>query len=560
MVTFNEEKQEKKIEDLKKREAENLTQVLAQEYNLKYLDLTAISINTDALRIITLDEAKAANIAIFNIIDKKIHVGVLSPSAKPTIDAIKKLEEQGYILTIYLVSLESLKKVWDRYRDLSYSFETASGLLDISVEEINDFLSKAKSVEDVKKLTSEMLGSTNANKISKFLAIIITGALSLKASDIHIEPEEKTIRLRYRLDGVLIEIMDFDHEIFKLLLSRIKLLSGMKINVEGQAQDGRFSIKAGTDEIEIRASVLPGNYSDSVVFRILDPKTISIPLEELGVHPRLMKVFLEEIAKPNGMILTTGPTGSGKTTTLYAFLKKILTPELKIITIENPIEYHLEGIVQTQTNREKNYTFADGLRSILRQDPDVIMVGEIRDGETAGIAVNAALTGHLVFTTLHTNNAAGSFPRLIDLGVNPKIITSAVTLAMAQRLVRRLCNDCKKEFTIEGDEKVVVDKIVNSIKDKTYLEGLDTTKYWKASGCEKCNNLGYKGRICVYEAIKTDRKIEDAVEMNPSEREIVKASEDQNILNMAQDGIIKMFQGTTSYDELQRVVDLTLDN
>ena len=559
MVQFNEEKQEKRIEKLKKLEAENLTKILAGKYDLKYIDLTAVSINTDAIRLITLEEAKSANMAVFDMIDKKIHVGVLSPSNEQTIKAIEKLKEKGYVSTLFLVSLESLKKVWDRYRDLSYSSATASGLLDISVEEINDFLSKAKSIADVKSLTSEMLDSTNTNKISKFLAIVITGALSLKASDIHIEPEDEKIRLRYRLDGVLIDIMEFDHETFKLLLSRIKLLSGMKINIEGQAQDGRFSIKAGEEEIEIRASILPGNYSDSVVFRILDPKTISIPMEELGVHPRLLKIFMEEIAKPNGMILTTGPTGSGKTTTLYAFLKKILTPEVKIITIENPIEYHLEGVVQTQTNREKGYTFADGLRSILRQDPDVIMVGEIRDGETAGIAINSALTGHLVFTTLHTNNAAGSFPRLIDLGVNPKIITSAVTLAMAQRLVRRLCNECKKEFVIEGNDKVVVDKVLESIRDKTYTEGLNTTKYFKAVGCDKCNNLGYKGRICVYEAIRTNKKIEDAVESNPSEREIVKASLDQNILNMAQDGLIKMLQGITSYDELQRVVDLSIE-
>jgi type II secretory ATPase GspE/PulE/Tfp pilus assembly ATPase PilB-like protein len=281
-----------------------------------------------------------------------------------------------------------------------------------------------------------------------------------------------------------------------------------------------------------------------------------VPLESLGIHPRLLKIILNEMSKPNGLILNTGPTGSGKTTALYAFLRKIHTPDIKIITIENPIEYHLPGIVQSQTDEKKEYGFAEGLRAALRQDPDVIMIGEIRDQETASIAVNSALTGHLVFSTLHTNTAAGTFPRLAELGVNPKTIPSALSLAMAQRLVRKLCVECKKQIPTEGEDKIIIDTIVNSINDKTYLEGLDFEHVWQAVGCDKCNKIGYKGRMGIYEAIIMDENIENVINNNPSEREIAKAAIPQNILNLKQDGILKVLQGITTMEELQRVVDI----
>jgi type II secretory ATPase GspE/PulE/Tfp pilus assembly ATPase PilB-like protein len=255
------------------------------------------------------------------------------------------------------------------------------------------------------------------------------------------------------------------------------------------------------------------------------------------------------------MILTTGPTGSGKTTTLYAFLRKIHTPAIKIITIEDPIEYHLPGIVQTQVNTEKDYTFALGLRSALRQDPDVIMVGEIRDSETATTAINSALTGHLVFSTLHTNDAAGAFPRLIDLGVNPRVISSAITIVLAQRLMRKLCPDCKKEEIITGRDKEQIDKIIASIVDRAEVPAT-VDKYYKPVGCAKCNNTGYRGRIGAYEGILVTEEINKTIEFSTSEKEIAKAAIPQAILTLTQDGILKVLSGITALEEMERVISL----
>ncbi|MFM2357760.1 MAG: type pilus assembly ATPase PilB, type pilus assembly protein PilB [Candidatus Parcubacteria bacterium] len=554
---FDEEKQIKKLDELRRGEEESLARILSEKYGVAYADLTLLPVDMDALRIVKEDEARAANAAVFNMQDKKnISVAVLSPQNEKAKEFIENLKKRGYITHVFMVSKQSLIKIWDRYKDLSFSFETKGGALDISNDQILTFLKDVKNLADVQKLVEETLAMKKAYRVSRIVEIILAGALSTGASDIHIEPEEAYVQLRYRLDGVLTEVSKFDTETFRLLLSRIKLLSGLKLNVKDSAQDGRLSIKVGEDDIEIRVSMLPGAYSESVVLRVLNPKSIAVPLESLGIHPRLLKVLEKAIEKPNGMILTTGPTGSGKTTTLYAFMRKIHNPGIKIITIENPIEYHLPGIVQTQTDEDKGYTFLEGLRSSLRQDPDVIMVGEIRDNETAEIAINAALTGHLVFSTLHTNNAAGAFPRLIDLGVNSKVITSAITVSIAQRLLRKLCDSCKEKIAVEGRNKEIVDHILSHIQDKTYLQDVALDSMWKSVGCEKCNFTGYKGRIGIYEAILTDENIETVVNQNPSEREIRKAAEPQQLLTMAQDGVIKILQGVTSVDELGRVIDL----
>ena len=343
-------------------------------------------------------------------------------------------------------------------------------------------------------------------------------------------------------------------------------LSGMKLTLKSIAQDGRFSIFLKDSEIGIRSSVIPGAYGESIVMRLLDPKAIRVKMEELGIPKNLFTMIEKEIRKPNGMILLTGPTGSGKTTTLYAFLSRIYSTDLKIITLEDPIEYHLAGITQTQVENEKGYTFLEGLRSALRQDPDVIMVGEIRDHDTADTAIESALTGHMVFSTLHTNNAAGVIPRLVDLGISPKTIPSALTLAIGQRLVRKLCSSCKVERPATEEEKNTIERICNEAKE----EGKDLSLFgvanprpetlWAAVGCDLCHGSGYKGRIGIFEAIHVNTKeIESIIPNYPSEREIKEVAEKQGLLDMKEDGVVKVVTGVTTLEEVASVTDLEED-
>ena len=332
----------------------------------------------------------------------------------------------------------------------------------------------------------------------------MSGVIILKGSDIHIEPAQEKTVIRARLDGMLVSIAEIENERYKKFLSRIKLLSKLKLNIEKKPQDGRFSIKFEESEIEIRVSTLPSEYGEAVVMRILNPKNL-ISLEELGLRPDLEKLFNAEIEKPNGMIIVTGPTGSGKTTTLYAFLKKISRPDNKVITIEDPIEYHLNGITQTQVNESRGYDFASGLRSIVRQDPDTLLVGEIRDEETAKIAIQAALTGHLVLSTLHTNDATSSIARLEALGETPTNIAPAVNIIIAQRLIRKVCPKCMKLEKINSKELEFLKK------ELPFVELNDSILIPKAQGCDFCNNTGYKGRVGIFEAFVLDNEIKNFI-------------------------------------------------
>ncbi len=559
-IIFDEDKQGSQIESLRKKEEEELAQILSRKYGVEYVDLSGITINTDALRLIPEDRARATKCATFKMVGKILSIAVQSPNKEDVKKLIKELEEKEYRVNVYMVSLASLEKAWDRYKDLSFAMATKAGSLDISSDEIQDLSSKVKTIADIQKLVDDTIAVKRVYRVSKIIGIIMAGAISLGASDIHIEPEEKITRLRYRLDGVLVDIINFDNETYELLISRIKLLSNLKLNIKENAQDGRFSVKLEKAEIEIRTSILPGAYGESIVMRVLNPDSISTPLEELGIPEKLLKIFTHEMSKPSGLILTTGPTGSGKTTTLYAFVRKVYEPGVKVITIEDPIEYHLEGIVQTQVEAEKGYTFAAGLRSTLRQDPDVILVGEIRDAETAEIAMHASLTGHLVFSTLHTNNAAGAFTRLIDLGINPKILTSGISVSIAQRLIRKVCTGCAKRVPIPEDKKKIIAYHSANIRRKgeTVLQEVEVFEATK-DGCELCNGTGYKGRVAVYEAIVIDKAVEQVVYENPSDREIAKAADHQNILNLQEDGIQKVLNGISTIDELERVIDITPD-
>lgn len=557
MTTFDEKKQEERLHDLRLREEEELAEVLSKKYGVYYVDLTSKSIDTDALRLVPEADARKAEIAPFRRANKKIMVAMRAPENPQSLEAVAAIERLGYTTEKYMVSLSSLQHAWDRYKDISYATETEAGVLTLSNETISQMLEKIKTINDVKVEITTFAASKDTHRVSRILEVIMAGALSLGTSDIHLEPQDDGVRMRYRLDGVLIEVAMFDTVTYALISARIKLLSGLKLNIKNAAQDGRFSIVVNEKEIEIRSSILPGSVAETIVMRVLDPNTIAVPMEKLGFDNYLMDIFNKEIAKPNGMILNTGPTGSGKTTTLYAFLRKVHDPGIKIITIEDPIEYHLAGIVQTQVSRD--YTFAEGLRSTLRQDPDVIMVGEIRDAEVAATAIQASLTGHLVFSTLHTNDAAGTFPRLIDMNVSADILGAAVTCAMAQRLVRKLCTNCREAKPIEGDDKIIMDKLLKNIPHAEDLpQNRDTM--WIAKGCDKCRGLGYKGRIAVVEVILMDKEIEECVRHTSSDRDIWIAAKHQKIRRMAQDGAVKVLLGTTSLDELGRVVDLNDQN
>ena len=553
MTQFNEKKQEERLRELRAKEEEQLAAMLAGKYGVEYADLTNKSVDTDALRLVPEAQARSTEIALFRKINKVVFVGMRAPERADSLEVLKDLEHLGYEPRRFIVSSASLEHAWDRYHDISYATETEAGILTLSNETIQQMLQKLKTLDDVRVEINSHTASKDTHRISRVLEIIMAGALSLGASDVHLEPEEEGVRMRYRLDGVLVEVLVFDTPTYALISSRLKLLSGLKLNIKNAAQDGRFSIVVGGKEVEIRTSVLPGSYAETIVMRLLDPTTIALPMEALGFDKYLMDIFNKEIAKPNGMILNTGPTGSGKTTTLYAFLRQVHKPEIKIVTIEDPVEYHLPGIVQTQVS--KDYSFAQGLRSTLRQDPDVIMVGEIRDAEVASTAVHASLTGHLVFSTLHTNDAAGTFPRLIDMGVGAEVLGAAVTTAMAQRLVRKLCPACRQAAPITGKELEKMNRLLRNIPHTEDLPK-NREQMWIPKGCEKCGGLGYKGRIAVVEVILMDREIEECVRHTSSERDIWHAAKHQNIRRMAQDGAVKILQGVTSYDELSRVVDL----
>lgn len=561
MVTFDESKQKKQLDELRKKEEEKLVEILSVKYGIPYIDLKTTPINSRALLIMKEEKAKDSTLAVFDAKGKKIKVAIFSPNNDKTQEGLRSLEDRGFKIDLYMTSHAGLEHVWERYKDVTETQKTEAGVLSISSEEVGNTAEKYKSIDSIGKAIEESLKSKDLHRVSKVFEIILGGAISMGVSDIHTDPQEKTVRLRYRLDGILQDVAFLDHKTYHLLISRIKLLSGLKLNVTSDTQDGRFSIKIKDIDIEIRTSILPGPYAEAAVLRILNPKSISVPLEDLGIEQRLLDILSKEVKRPNGMILNTGPTGSGKTTTLYAFLRKIYNPEIKIITIEDPIEYHIKGITQTQVDSKTNYTFLSGLRAALRQDPDVIMIGEIRDGETAKIAVNSALTGHLVLSTLHTNTAAGAIPRLIDLGIDPKVLSSALNVAIAQRLVRKLCTHCKKEYTPNERELDIIKRTLESAKNKRKDEDLDfdPTKIWTSAGCDKCNNTGFKGRLGVYEAIRMDKKIEAILKENPNEQEIKEAAKDQGIFDMREDGIIKVLKGITTIKELERVIELDYD-
>ncbi len=421
---------------------------------------------------------------------------------------------------------------------------------------IEDAKKNIKNVADFGKKIREYTGQSTTD----LLGVILFGAITLESSDIHIEPQKDKIRLRIRLDGILQDATFFEQDIYYNLLSRLKLLSKIKLNITEKPQDGRFTIIMGDTLIEIRISSLPSEWGESVVMRVLNPKNL-MELETLGLRKDLYKILGKELNKPNGMIFVAGPTGSGKTTTLYAILMKIQNPGIKIITIEDPIEYHLTGVSQTQAVPEKGYSFAEGLMSIARQDPDVILIGEVRDGETAKIAVQAALTGHLVLSTLHTNDAAGTIPRLIDLGVDLSSVSSALKVVVSQRLIRMVCKNCSVLTNPSTEELIEIKKglknISKEISTDWQIKNLDKLKIArvKEKSCKDCNFTGYKGRKGIFEIFLVDAQMEKFILTNPSVSSIKELLVKKGMITIYQSGLIEVVLGETTLEEVRRVVE-----
>ena len=435
----------------------------------------------------------------------------------------------------------------------------------VTIEEavVQDTKKNIKNIDDFGKKIQEY----TSQNITSLLGVILFGAINLEASDIHIEPQKERIRLRVRLDGILHDTTFFEQSIYRNLLSRLKLLSKLKLNITEKPQDGRFTILIDDSLIEIRISSLPSEWGESIVMRVLNPKNL-MKLETLGLRKDLYETLNKELVKPSGMILVSGPTGSGKTTTLYAVLMKIYNPSIKVITIEDPIEYHLTGVSQTQAEPDKGYDFAEGLSSIVRQDPDVILVGEIRDQDTAKIAVRAALTGHLVLSTLHTNDAAGSIPRLVDSGVEVTSISPALKVVISQRLIRMVCKNCSvltKASTLELAE--IKNGLKNISKNALIKEDFEKIKPFiaktpqgkiakiKEKSCKDCNFTGYKGRKGIFEVFLVDNEMEKFILTNPSVSSIKELLIKKGMVTIYKSGLIEVALGETTLDEVRRVVE-----
>ena len=545
------------FDNINERQEENFLKNVAINNGLEFVNLLQ-NVEPSALKLIGETEAKEARIAAYDINRNTLKVAVSSldnPKAKVIIN---KLEDRGYKVIKTIASNKTIEYMWRIYKDISSAQVSQIGNIDISSAKIHSFVDSVNSTNEL-RAAMEVLSNEGKTNATEILELLLGGAIALGSSDIHLEPENSELIVRYRLDGILASILTIPKEDEKLIISRIKLVSGLKLNIVSQAQDGRMSVQLDKRKIEIRISTIPGQDGESIVMRLLDPKGLTHSLDKLGFDKKALEIVNEQIRRPNGIIINSGPTGSGKTTSLYSFLKQIVTPNIKIITIEDPIEYELPGIVQTQVKKGE-YSFASGLRSILRQDPDVIMLGEIRDEEVAQTAINAALSGHLVFSTLHTNNAPGGFTRLLDLGIEEKVMSSAINLIIAQRLVRKIVPEKSKTVKVDGKDLEAIKKNVdampeyykNLIANKPIDEFLEPDENKVSDSHE-----AYKGRIGVFEVIIMDKSVEKAMASNSTSiRSIYEATRDQGLLTLSQDAILKAIQGATSLSEIKRVVDI----
>ncbi len=537
---------QQKIKSIIDEKKEIETQNKARELGLPYINLVGFPVPQNAL-IVDEETAKKMGVVCFFYEDGQIKLATATPPTDQLQEFINHLQKQYRAeVQLFFTSPKSLQTVLEMYKRLPKKTDTSTK---VEISE-NDLQKWSEAINKLNQLNEQIKQAST----SEIVTIIIAAAVKSDASDVHIEVEKEDIKIRLRIDGVLHTVATLPSELWPRIINRIKLLAKLKLNITDKPQDGRFTIFLTNDEIDVRVSTIPTAFGESVVMRLLRSSAVGLSFDDLGLEGRAYMQLKREIEKPNGMIITTGPTGSGKTTTLYAILNKLNTPENKIITLEDPIEYKLEGINQSQVDASKGYTFAKGLRAILRQDPDVVMVGEIRDSETVDIAINAALTGHLVLSTLHTNSAAATIPRFLAMGAKPFLLTPALNAIIGQRLVRKICQQCKEAVELDEEIKQRVLEIINSIPDDAPEKkeiNLDNLTFYHGKGCSACQGLGFKGRIGIFEIMTMNEEIEKiTLSGKVSEYELQKAAVKNGMLTMVQDGIIKALKGITTVEEV----------
>ncbi len=543
---------QKKMVQMQQEQKERMAEVQAKMLGLSYINLESFPIGPETLKLITEEESAQTHVLPFYQSAQEIRLAAIRPGTPEVLAIKKRLEDAEHRpVKLYLISDSSFQTGHAQYKNLPKLKKRIAGV-QITEEDLAKFQQKVQRVEDLQ-------GILEGVNLTDMVTAIVAIGLQMRASDIHIETEEADVKVRYRIDGVLHDSADLGKETFSKISNRLKLLSKLKLNIVGEPQDGRFTIFLKEDKIDVRLSILPTTWGESIVMRLLKASAAGIEFEDLGLKGSAYERLLGEIKKPNGMIITTGPTGSGKTTTLYSILIKLNDEETKIITLEDPVEYKLKGINQSQIQKDRGYDFAGGLRSILRQDPDVIMVGEIRDFETADTAINAALTGHLVISTLHTNSASGAIPRFLSMGVKPFLLSPALNAIIGQRLVRRICAECiEADTSIDEATYTQIDEILKKIPeaDLGELKGktAEEISWKKGGGCDACNGLGYKGRIGIYEIMVMTKGLEKLISSDQvSEYAISDLAVEEGMIPMTGDGLLKAAEGLTTISEIFRV-------
>lgn len=526
----------------------------AKAMGLPSLTVIPKEVERSVLEIIPEEAARKYRMVPFRKDGGVLHVAMTDPQDFEALNVLRFLAEKERLgIEVYLASQDMFDEIAKHYTGTDAALKDAIKSLK---KEDEDEIVSVKSVSK-RGMDAEVFQDA---PIAKLVEVIVKHAIENRASDIHIEPIEGSYRVRFRVDGLLKSQLVFPLEVGRAVISRVKILSNLKIDEKRKPQDGRFHFDGERVSVDLRVSSLPVIDGEKVVMRVLDKGSNVSDLEKLGLWGRNREILETRIREPFGIILITGPTGSGKSTTLYAFLQILNQEERNIITLEDPVEYFVEGINQSQIRPEIGYTFANGLRSILRQDPNVIMVGEIRDDETAELAIHAALTGHLVLSTLHTNDAAGSIPRLVDMNIEPFLLASSLQAVAAQRLVRRVCEHCREEFPLTKLQEGRMQELFQSISpDEVRAYKLDPKQkpaFYRGKGCEECGQTGYKGRIAIYEVIAIDEDMRTIItDKNGNDADVRATAAGQGMLTMKQDGILKALQGITTLAEVERVTE-----